>query len=170
MPPLWRSSSLHGTHLTLSLSWLSFRDDLPVPSPVPDRRPHLALPFVACRHFPAFMFASDGDDDFDDPGTCGTFAIRRLCVCGLGFALLPPTSENASAAAADKSRKHKASRDGAGCVPMSGEVRVLSRKLVCLRLASTSPKRASRVPVLHQPRELALRSLCCQPTQPFVVF
>lgn len=27
---------------------------------------------------------------FDDPQTCGTFALRRLCLCGLGFVLIPP--------------------------------------------------------------------------------
>ncbi|CAM9413113.1 unnamed protein product, partial [Ectocarpus sp. 4 AP-2014] len=50
------------------------------------------------------------DSDFDDPATCGTFALRRLCLCGLGFALLPP--ESPATVAGRKRRQHgaKASR------------------------------------------------------------
>ncbi|CAM9503815.1 unnamed protein product, partial [Ectocarpus fasciculatus] len=46
------------------------------------------------------------DSEFDDPATCGTFALRRLCLCGLGFALLPP--ESAATVVGQKRRQHGA--------------------------------------------------------------
>eukprot|EP00752_Nemacystus_decipiens_P013392 g11857.t1 len=56
----------------------------------------------------ALRFAS-GDDGFDDPATCGTFALRRLCLCGLGFALLPPASGAGATSAAGIRPRHKPS-------------------------------------------------------------
>lgn len=73
--------------------------------------PLTRAPVTGCL-MSAPRFVSGGDDDFDDPATCGTFALRRLCVCGIGFALLPPASGAASATTAEKRRQLKS--NGAG--------------------------------------------------------
>ncbi|CAM9333584.1 unnamed protein product [Ectocarpus sp. 12 AP-2014] len=53
------------------------------------------------------------DSDFDDPTTCGTFALRRLCLCGLGFALLPPEPPATVAGRKRRQREAKTSRGNA---------------------------------------------------------
>jgi len=89
--------------------------------------PHLyrrRLPFSSVLRVGA---AFDGDDGFDDPATCGTFALRRLCVCGLGFALLPPSG--ATGAAPSEGVQHNAARDGGGA-------RYVSQTLATLMFSS----------------------------------
>ncbi|CAM9120069.1 unnamed protein product [Pylaiella littoralis] len=59
-------------------------------------------------------------DDFDDPATCGTLALRRLCICGLGFALLPPAPAAGAAAIAGRKHQHGGAKSsavapGSGC-------------------------------------------------------
>eukprot|EP00903_Cladosiphon_okamuranus_P015639 g14441.t1 len=71
------------------------------------------------------------DDDFDDPTTCGTLALRRLCLCGLGFALLPPASGAASVTDPAKRRQHKQTTGGAGS-PNLAIVPAIAETLVVL--------------------------------------
>lgn len=65
---------------------------------------------------------SAADFGFDDPATCGTFALRRLCLCGVGFSLHPPVPATAAVASAEETKgpvvlgrggKSKLNRQGA---------------------------------------------------------
>ncbi|CAN0173063.1 unnamed protein product [Scytosiphon promiscuus] len=93
-------------------------------------------------------------EDFDDPATCGTFALRRLCTCGLGFALLPPSPETAvpanMAGALGKSinpRRKNAGQRSSGCQDVKAAAGTAGRPL-CEKDGETariaSPRRGGK--------------------------